>query len=443
MNGISVISEILASVFWVFVIFFFSLYIINKNIENQPYYKYYKWGIGLKILGLVVFNLIYFFYYGDGDTFYYFRGTETLYNLAFKDFGAALRVLSGEHSAELLSKFDHSTGWPTYYKDPNSWSVCRFMILFNILGFHTFWGTTLVMNFFLFSVIWNFYKMLNSLYPEMEKQFAIGIFFFPSVFVWSSGILKDIWCMYAVFALFYNFWKFAYRKEKTLLHILKFIFWFYILISIRPFMLYATLVSLFVWIALKSLNNWENRLVRVFIFPLILALVVLIVTIVVTQLSSIAVGKYSTIDSMLNQAYIIQDDLTRSTYGENSFDIGDFDPTIAGTLKKAPQALVAGFFRPFLWDGFGILTKISGIENLILLLFTILIIFKTKVVHFFGLILKEPFIVAIFSFSFVFAFMVGLTTANFGALVRYKIPVIPILYISLAFLNSKIKEETN
>jgi len=44
-------------------------------------------------------------------------------------------------------------------------------------------------------------------------------------------------------------------------------------------------------------------------------------------------------------------------------------------------------------------------------------------------------------FSIMFAFMVGLTTANFGALVRYKIPLIPFFLSALFIIISRFNKQ--
>jgi large-conductance mechanosensitive channel len=44
-------------------------------------------------------------------------------------------------------------------------------------------------------------------------------------------------------------------------------------------------------------------------------------------------------------------------------------------------------------------------------------------------------------FAFSFAFFVGISTANFGALVRYKIPLIPFLMASLFIIIRKYNRE--
>jgi hypothetical protein len=48
-----------------------------------------------------------------------------------------------------------------------------------------------------------------------------------------------------------------------------------------------------------------------------------------------------------------------------------------------------------------------------------------------------------FSFTIIFAFGVGLATANFGALVRYKIPMLPFFVGGLFVLMEKGKKKVS
>ena len=49
-----------------------------------------------------------------------------------------------------------------------------------------------------------------------------------------------------------------------------------------------------------------------------------------------------------------------------------------------------------------------------------------------NVVMRNPFLIAVSVFVVTYAFFVGLTTANFGALVRYRMPVIVFLSLVLA-----------
>ena len=103
-------------------------------------------------------------------------------------------------------------------------------------------------------------------------------------------------------------------------------------------------------------------------------------------------------------------------------------------MAKAPAAIVAGVFRPFLWESRNVLMLISGLETFILLILTLTLLKRLGFCCITRIIIRNPFLIAAFVFLITYAFFVGLTTANFGALVRYRMPVIVFLTLILAVI---------
>ena len=149
-------------------------------------------------------------------------------------------------------------------------------------------------------------------------------------------------------------------------------------------------------------------------------------------------GQYS-VDKVMDEAVVVQNDLKQDYYGGHRFDIGSFEPTIAGIASKAPVAIAATLFRPFVWEADNPFILMSALESLIVLVFTLMALFRIKILNLQGVLLKNPLLFFSFVFSLFFAFSVGLTTANFGALVRYKIPLMP-FYLSMVYILSNYKK---
>ena len=84
---------------------------------------------------------------------------------------------------------------------------------------------------------------------------------------------------------------------------------------------------------------------------------------------------------------------------------------------------------------------ISGLENTLILILTITSIVQMNMISFFKKLLREPILFFALSFSMFFAFSVGLSTANFGALVRFKIAYLSFFLCSL-FILIKRKDDT-
>ena len=152
-----------------------------------------------------------------------------------------------------------------------------------------------------------------------------------------------------------------------------------------------------------------------------------------------SLGDYR-VENVLTKAVTTQQDLKQDYYGGSSFDIGDFDPTIGGILRKAPLAINAALFRPYLWEGYNPGMLASGIENFVILLLTIYLLLRIKVFNLFRLMFRHHFLFLSVTFSLFFAFSVGLTTSNFGSLVRYKIPAMPLYIASLYIIYASYEE---
>jgi len=74
---------------------------------------------------------------------------------------------------------------------------------------------------------------------------------------------------------------------------------------------------------------------------------------------------------------------------------------------------------------------LAALENTLLLILSLRFLIRTGLIKTYRIIVGEPFVFFCFMFSFLFSFSVGLTTANFGALARYKIPAVPFFLASL------------
>jgi hypothetical protein len=108
--------------------------------------------------------------------------------------------------------------------------------------------------------------------------------------------------------------------------------------------------------------------------------------------------------------------------------------------KLAPQAIATSLFRPFLWEAHNPIMLLSALEAVFFLLFTLRIFWRTGTIATLRLISSTPVLLMSFVFSLIFAASVGITSANFGTLVRYKIPLIP-FYLSALYILQSIANE--
>ncbi len=449
-TGIELLTiwDVIFPVFYIFLILVYAYIIRLRKKEKYPEYKYYIPGLFAKIFGGLAFLAVYIFYYGEGDTTHYFQSCESLLNLAFVDFWKFSSIMLGNLSYENASLFGSEIGYAYYYNDPHSYAVVRFTVPFLILSGKSFVATTILVAAFTYSGLWKLFRLLVKIFPDSIKTSAFAVLFIPSTLFWGSGLLKDSYTLMATCYFFVSFYQLFVLRDQIIKHILLLLFASFVLLSIKPYILFAVLASVLITVIHANMKIIQNRILKTFLFPIIIVVVFVLGTNIIVTTGQFAGGYYSSIDKMLKQAVEIQQDLTKEYYGGNSFNIGKFDPTILGALSKAHLAIMAGLYRPFLWEARNIAMLVAALENFVFLFLTFYVLFlsfftwrKYGFSYLLKVILSDSFIVFSLIFSLMFSFFIGLTTANFGALVRYKIPLIPFFMATLFIITKNFNVE--
>jgi hypothetical protein len=108
--------------------------------------------------------------------------------------------------------------------------------------------------------------------------------------------------------------------------------------------------------------------------------------------------------------------------------------------RRYPLPRSPGLFLPSLFHVENVVMLIAALENSWLLILFLSILWRTRVFFFFVLLRTNPLLQMFFFFAFSYAFMIGVTTPNFGALVRFKIPLLP-LFVAGMFIADHILRE--
>jgi hypothetical protein len=86
---------------------------------------------------------------------------------------------------------------------------------------------------------------------------------------------------------------------------------------------------------------------------------------------------------------------------------------------------------------------LSGLENLFILALFLRMLIKTRIVFFLSSLTGNPLILTCFVFTLLYGFVTGITTPNFGALVRFKIPLLPLfiagMYIVIFLADERVR----
>ena len=432
--------DIFITIIYFLVIIGLAFIIQSKNINKYPEYKYFTKGLIAKLIGVTIFCLIYVFYYDGGDTVNYFLGSKALAGVLFQDFDKGIAVIFNNDShLNSWYSFNPETGFPPHYmwKDTLTFSVSRFTTLFYILGS----GSFIVISFFtaIFSYIgvWKLFRLLNTIYPGYSKGLFYMMLLLPTLIFWGSGIMKDSYVLGSTCWVTYNFYKIFIERKKVFWNLLFLVFNLFILINTKAYVLISIFPGIVLWLNsayLKSSKSFLSKAIKLPFFVLIFGVGGFYAF---SNLSSL-MGVYGDVDTAIEQAQVIQQDLLRDeAYGSNSYDIGEIDGSISGMISIAPLAVFTAIYRPLFWEIGSPMMVVSVVENSILLIFTFYLLINIGPFRLVRILLSEPFLLYAFVFSVLFAFGVGIASTNFGALVRYRVPLIP-FYFPLLFLTYKL-----
>ena len=269
----------------------------------------------------------------------------------------------------------------------------------------------------------------------------ICIMLIPSVGFWSSALMKDSFTFTFNLVFIMCCAKIFFDRKIRISTIFGLIFSAYIIMELKVYILYASIAGCMVWLGSGYLKKVKSTLFKFVIAPLLILIVAFGGMYALRFVGESVGGKFSDVDSMLGQASVTQQDLKQEYYEGHSFDIGDFDGSLGSLISMGPKAVIAGLYRPFIFESETAVMLLSGLENTVLLLLTLYVFFKAGVKYTIKQILGNPFVSMCLLFSVVLALGIGISTSNFGALVRFKIPLIPFFALGwLEILFSKKKE---
>ncbi len=337
-------------------------------------------------------------------------------------------------SVEIRSLFSDRTGYPYSYLfyDAHTFMVIKLTSIFTILANKNYFLTSILISSLSYYGIWKLYLTFRQYAPAIEGKLAWAILYFPSPLFWAGGVSKDTYTFMGTALFVYCAHQFFILKRRKTVIVVLLLVSSWLILSIKPYIFMVLFPGGLLWIFYNKLQRIRSPFLSFVLFPLMIAVISFLSYFILGSLGS-SMDRFS-FDNALETAAITNNDLKQEYYGGSSFDIGDFDGSPGAAARLFLPAVNAGLFRPFfIFEGRSPVLLLAGLENAFLLLFTIYVMYKIKVKNFFAIISKNPILLFCIIYSILFAYMIGLTTSNFGALVRFKIPLLP-FYVSALFM---------
>lgn len=397
----------------------FSLPGIKKGWVLAAFYLKVFAGLGL--------TFIYTSYYSgrnDADIFRYFDDSEVMYDALETAPADYFTMLSGIND-------DNQYFFDNYYSKMDNWYLKYQTVMYN--DTHTIIRINAFLRLFSFGffqvhnlifIILGFIGLL-ALYKTFIKYFSTkaialyaAIFLVPSVVFWSSGILKESILIFALGLFLYSYQQLlfiSFNARRLLLLLFSLVLLYFTKTYVLAVMLPVAVAN--TWIVIT--NNRH-------------AFAKQIITLLVFVNAAVLVGNFypdfNVFQLITNK---LHDFVNLALYcnAGSMIDPIPLEPHFISVLQYAPMAVANTLFRPFPADVNSVIMIPVLIENIIIIVTMLLaIIFHEKKVQHVRILFFCLFFVVVLSV------ITGLTTPVLGALARYRIPLLPFLFMMLFLL---------
>jgi hypothetical protein len=417
------------------------IYILANNFKNahyppgHPWRRYFMPALNVKIIGAIFIGLVYQYYYGGGDTAYYFYQSkivnEAIADSPFKGFTLMLHI-----PKHYDGEYQMYTSRMEWYFGMNMYLVIALSAFINLFTFSTFLPTSIVFACISFTGIWALFRTFALQYPQYLRQVAVALLFIPSCFIWGSGIFKDTLCMFGLGWLTYGVFQMLVQRNFSVSNLILLMLSFYVVLTVKVYILLAFMPALALWVVFMYSDRIKSSALKILIKVGLVAFTALGFYVLSNQFAQ-ELGSYS-LENIAKTA-----ETTRSyVYGQSGddgsgYDLGEIDPSLSGMIKVFPKALMISLYGPFIWQAKKIIVFTNALEASLFLFLSLRILFRIGLKRVWKTIKSDPNIQFFLVFTIIFGFAVGLTSGNYGSLSRYRIPCLPMFGLALLLIYYK------
>lgn len=418
--------------------FYFLAFRMSKKYADAALRKYLFSAFWLRMFGCILFSMVIQYYYGYGDPFTFYKGSNFFTDM-IKENPSNIRYLFAPNK-EIAEWYSASPAGDTmfsgYFGNPSGNLVMKVSAVLSYLAFNRFLIISLFFGFISFVGQWKLFMVFDDINKKQRRKLlAYATLYTPSIWFWGSGLLKDSLCLGGLGLMVHLLYVFIVKKKVSAVNVGLFLMLFYAVAIIKSYITNILLISLgatLVVVFIKSIPNLITR-VGLAIFVLLAGIITLSQIDFSDQISEVIE------DAVLQISSFQQNYQSASEGAEDSkggFSIKEIDPNLQSILLRSPGVIFSCLYRPYLWESRKIMILFTSIESMILLYCTLFLLVKTKVKGFFTAIFSDKYLFFCFVLSILFSLIIGLTTFNFGTMIRYKIIFLPFFYFLLVRIYS-------
>ena len=421
------------------LIFYFIVKKRSIKYTDQQIRNIFFTAFFLRMFGAFAYSLMLQYYYGYGDSFTYFYGSNYLREQLILDINNVKYFFA---PAEEVAKWYVVEGPDLYYTGymgtTSNLFVMKLAAIISFVSFNKFLITSLFFGLFSFIGQWKLFKVFNEVNQgRNQKLMAWAVLYTPSIWFWGSGLMKDSICLGVTGLLISLLYKNLVKKEFKLMDIVYLAMLVFVLISIKSYAVIILFISLSTIVLFKFIKSLKHIFLKALVVLSFLfgAITLAFVANFAEQVEILAKESKAQVDSYQRNYDAVNAEDERSS---GSIEMKDIDPSLGGLLLHSPLAIVNCLFRPFIWESRKINILFSSIETTLLILATLFLLFRTRIFGFFKIIFNNEYILFALVISLLFSLTIGFTTYNFGTMTRYKTILLPFYYFMLVSIYSNL-----
>jgi len=202
------------------------IWILYIKTRNSPVKEHLVIALSVKIFAGITLGLLYFRYYGFGDTLVFSEVATSVVDLHGNSFTGFMTFLLNDPDEILTKTFP-------VLSEPRSAFFIKIVSVFYLLTSNNYWITSIYFSLISFLGSWMLSNALIANNIKLKLPAILAIFYFPTFVFWTSGILKEAIAWFCLATLVSYIYTFIHRRSLPFRQLLISLLLLYILWSIK------------------------------------------------------------------------------------------------------------------------------------------------------------------------------------------------------------------
>ncbi len=383
----------------------------------------------IKVIAAFALYIIYTQFYTDrayADIFRYYDDSAVIYDTFLNrpyDFFRMLTGIDGD-AADLQIYYDTMRNW--YNTDlvfNDSRTMIRLNAFLRLFSMGTYFPHAIVMCFLATIGLTGIFRVMNDTIKGRAFLLIVIVFLLPSMMLWTSGMIKEAFLVFALGTLLYQISRLISDKSSSLRRWVSIVLSILILITVKAYVFFLIIPLLLSWIISKYKP----------LPPVLISLAIYLIYFTILSIAApFITGK--SIPVLISQKQAEFYFVAETEQAKSVVEVNRIQPEWWSLISEAPGAFGRTLLLPMPQHAHNFLMWFSVAENIFILLLMVFMLLNMK-----GVFMKNmsTFVISSFLFGVSIFMLSGLVTPIIGALVRYKVPGLPFIIFPFTILSYK------